>query len=218
MNETNKVSAFIDGFNLYHSLVDLGKDNNHLKWLDLWKLAKRYSSMNSQDLTNVYYFSAYATWLPGPYRRHRTYVKALKEQGVTFVQGRFKEKERFCKECKRTWRGHEEKETDVNIALHLLDEAYRDSFDHALLFTADSDLAPAVRIVKKRFPNKQIFIITPPRYKHSLELIRAVGGHKYSRQIKLSHLENALLPETIVTKDGNTIQRPSKYNPLYILS
>ncbi len=214
MYKTNKVSAFIDGFNLYHSLDDLGKDKNYLKWLDLWKLSKRYSSMAGQDLTNVYYFSAYATWLHGPYHRHRIYVKALEEQGVTFVQGRFKKKNRYCKKCKKTWVGHEEKETDVNIALHLLDEAYRDSFDHALLFSADSDLVPAVRIVKDRFPQKQIFVITPPCYKNCLELIKAVGGYKYSRQIKLIHLEKALLPEAISTKDGTTIQRPVEYNQL----
>jgi hypothetical protein len=28
------------------------------------------------------YFSAYATWLPAPYARHRQYVSALKATGV----------------------------------------------------------------------------------------------------------------------------------------
>lgn len=213
MHNTSRVSAFIDGFNLYHSLVDLGPENNHLKWLDLWALSGRYSSMQGQVLTKVLYFSAYATWLPSKYYKHRTYVKALKTQRVEFIQGRFKEKERSCLACKRTWIGHEEKETDVNIALHLLDEAYRDNFDHALLFSADSDLAPAVRLLRKRFPKKKVFIITPPLYKHSKELITAVGGFNFSRKIEVSHLRKCLLPETLSDKDGTEIQRPSGYSP-----
>lgn len=214
MSKTNRVSAFIDGFNLYHSLADLGPEKNHLKWLDLWSLSKKYSSMQGQELTRVFYFSAYATWLPGPYHRHRTYVRALQVQGVDFIQGRFKEKDRFCKDCKKTWVAHEEKETDVNIALRMLDEAYRNTYDHALLFSADSDLVPAVKMAKERFPKKQIFVITPPHYKHSLELIKAVGGYRFSRKIKVSHLEQCLLPEIISEEDGASIRRPSEYNPI----
>lgn len=213
MYKLSQVTAFIDGFNLYHSLVDLGPENNHLKWLNLWTLSQRYACMEGQKLTRVLYFSAYATWLPGPYYRHRAFVKALQTQSVEFVPGRFKEKERSCKNCCKTWIGHEEKETDVNIAIHMLDEAYLDTFDHALLFSADSDLSPVVRILKTRFPKKQIFIITPPRYEHSKELIKASGGYNFSRKIKVSHLENCLLPATLSGKDGTLIQRPPEYNP-----
>jgi hypothetical protein len=65
----------------------------------------------------VYYFSAYAVWQPRKVGRHIAYVKALRAVGVTVVLGQFKQKDRRCPACNHTWVGHEEKETDVNIAI-----------------------------------------------------------------------------------------------------
>ena len=60
--DRQRVVCFIDGFNLYHSIDDLGDD--HLKWVDLWALSEVFIKKTSQRLENVYYFSAYADWLP----------------------------------------------------------------------------------------------------------------------------------------------------------
>ena len=73
---------------------------------------------------------------------------------MTAVLGRFKEKERSCRACKATWKDHEEKETDVNIGLALARDAYENCFDRAVLITGDSDLTPAVRLVKAKFTRK----------------------------------------------------------------
>lgn len=73
---------------------------------------------------------------------------------MTPVLGRLKEKDRECFACGKTWTDHEEKETDVNLAVYLIDLAYQDAYDRALLFSGDSDLVPAVRLVKRRFPKK----------------------------------------------------------------
>ncbi len=66
--------------------------------------------------------------------------------------GVFKAKDRACRNCESAWTDHEEKETDVNIALHLLRDAHQDRFDRALLISGDSDLVPAVRMVRALFP------------------------------------------------------------------
>ena len=42
----------------------------------------------------------------------------------------------------------EEKGTDVNLAVHLVNDAHLGRFDTALIFSNDSDLKEAVRIVK----------------------------------------------------------------------
>jgi uncharacterized LabA/DUF88 family protein len=62
--------------------------------------------------------------------------------------GQFKNKPKQCLKCGTKWMNHEEKETDVNLALALLDLAYKDLYDHAFLLSRDSDLAPAVHKVK----------------------------------------------------------------------
>lgn len=48
----------------------------------------------------------------------RIYVAALRYVGVVPVMGQFKNKDRWCNSCGAKWMGHEEKETDVNIALY----------------------------------------------------------------------------------------------------
>lgn len=207
-----RVIVYIDGFNFYHAIASLGVSRNHLKWIDLWRLSLRYAHKPDQKLMGVKYFSAYATWLPGPYSRHRRFVAAIKSTGVEFIEGHFKKKDRYCKRCKAFWVAHEEKETDVNIGIHLLNDAYKDIFDHAFVLTADSDISPAIRMVKENFPNKFIYILNPPGSIQSGELIRAAGGFAFSRQIKEGHLVDSLLPERILDQDGKIIvERPVEY-------
>jgi hypothetical protein len=101
--------------------------------------------------------------MPDAHRRHMEYVKALKHFGVVCMIGHFKRKPRRCNECGARWIAHEEKETDVHIAARVVVDACEDRFDRAILITADSDLVPAITIVKARFPRKEIFVAAPPK-------------------------------------------------------
>lgn len=83
---TVRVVALFDGFNFYHAVDDLGL--HHLKWLDLMALARVFAPGPVHEVVMVAYFSAYATWLPASYARHRAYVAALRAVGVTPVMGR----------------------------------------------------------------------------------------------------------------------------------
>lgn len=204
-----RVCAYIDGFNLYHAIDDLR--DHRLKWLDLHSLMQVFTDPKVHEIRAVNYFSAYADWLQGAKKRHKAYVTALESVGVTAVMGNFKPKDRTCKSCKVTWTGHEEKETDVNIALSLLDDAYNDKYDVAFLVSRDSDLVPALKLVRARFPKKQIKIITPPNQKHSKEMAQIVGD-KNLAEIKRIHLERNQLPEFVVNSTGKTVaSRPEKY-------
>jgi hypothetical protein len=97
----------------------------HLKWVDLWALAATLCREN-QTLVKAAYFSAYATWLPDKYARHRKYVAALKHYGVECHTARFSVQTAHCKKCSATWKQHEEKETDVHFSLTLLEDAFDD--------------------------------------------------------------------------------------------
>jgi len=61
--EKKRVKCFVDGFNLYHAILDLGKNFNHLKWLNLHKLAEAFIKPTQEVLESVFYFTAYPTWL-----------------------------------------------------------------------------------------------------------------------------------------------------------
>lgn len=205
-----RVSAFIDGFNLYHALKALR--DNRLKWLDLWALSEALTLRRSQTLTSVYYFSAYATWLPQQAQRHAAYVAALTARGVTPILGNFKKKDRACRSCGARWIGHEEKETDVNIALRLLSEAEDDTYDVAILITRDSDIAPAVRLVRARHPKREIMVVAPPQAGHSTELLQAATS---KAKLTLQQVQRSLLPQVVYKADGSiAATRPAKYDSL----
>ncbi|MBX9703595.1 MAG: NYN domain-containing protein [Silvanigrellaceae bacterium] len=125
--------------------------------------------------------------------------------------GSFKRKTKQCLNCRTKWESHEEKETDVNLALALLDMAYKDEYDHAFLLSRDSDLAPAIHKVKQNFPHKLITIFAPYNYFHSAELIK---GADYHKTIKLKHISSSLFPACIYDAGGNlVVERPQEYAP-----
>lgn len=132
-------------------------------------------------MTAVYYFSAFATWLPDAYKRHREYVRALRAVGVTPVMGFFNDKDRQCKRCGSKWVAHEEKETNVSIGIHMVNEAHKDTFDHAFWVSNDSDLSPVVRMLRREFAGKRLRLITPPKRRASKELVQETGGLKHVR-------------------------------------
>lgn len=203
--------CFIDGFNLYHAIDDLRPRANYLKWVDLRGLASAFIKPSTEELADVFYFSAYATWIPDAYARHRAYVKAVLATGVTPVLGQFKNKDRQCLGCKRTWTAHEEKESDVNLAIHLVQHAHLNNFDKALVMTADSDLCPAIRMVLSQFPEKEVQILVPPnRY----DISRELRGLATAVKIRQKHLKRNLLPATVHGNNRKiSIQRPKKYQP-----
>ncbi len=205
-----RVICLIDGLNLYHAITALARPE--LKWVDLRNLSKVFLKSHSEELCGVFYFSAYAEHVSESSQKcQKAYIRALELIGVVPILGHFKEKTRKCPSCSHRWIGHEEKETDVNIALLLLNLAYQNIFDRALLISNDSDLAPAIRMARKHFPQKRITSISPPHYFHSRELIQASSDKS---KVRVEHLERCLLPP-IVTDASRLISvpRPPEYAP-----
>lgn len=200
----SRLSVYVDGFNLYHAIDHLKRP--HLKWLDLWQLAELLKG-DGEAVRSVHYFSAHATWLPDKFARHREFVAALKSVGVTIHLAKFKEKPRECKKCGARWIHHEEKETDVDIAVHLVADALRDQFDRAIIISADSDLAPAIKIVRALAPRKRLMVAAPPgRFGHARDL-------KPKLEITPGRLGRCLLPSQIALPTGALATRPASYDP-----
>ena len=96
----NRTTFIIDGFNLYHSIIEASNDSNHipLKWLDIYSLCKSYLPLISIDAIceSVYCFSSLPYHLskkfPHKIIRHKLYIEALKSTGIKVHLGRFKEK------------------------------------------------------------------------------------------------------------------------------
>ncbi len=202
-----KVACYVDGFNLYHAIHDLGRP--HLKWLNLRSLAESLLYPNER-LVAVKYFSAYATWRPDAYRRHRAYIRALRHAGVEINLAHFKHKDRKCYRCNHQWTDHEEKETDVRIALRMMEDAMDGLFDRAILISGDSDLVPVVETVLRRWPDKRILVAVPPgRFRTSRDLC---GSASQRYELRPGRLEASLLPARILDGSGRVVvERPPEY-------
>jgi uncharacterized LabA/DUF88 family protein len=61
-------------------------------------------------------------------------------------------RERKCPLCLKHYQAHEEKKTDINIAITLLADGVADKFDTALILSGDSDLAPVTTKLKQLCP------------------------------------------------------------------
>jgi uncharacterized LabA/DUF88 family protein len=214
-----RVAFFVDGFNLYHSIDDLDRDpqtrqnrntKHFLKWLDLKSLANALIKPDKEIVTQGFYFSAHAHWLSSEsQQRQRLYLSALRSTGMTTVMGRFKKSFQSCPKCKHQRHSYHEKESDVNLAVHLVKLAFENRFDKAIVFTADTDLAPAIREVRQSFPAKEVRIAIPEKRLNRTSALE----HAASGRIRLteSHFARNLLPEKIMLPNGSTLQRPEKY-------
>jgi uncharacterized LabA/DUF88 family protein len=201
------VCVYIDGFNFYHALLRF--NDNKVKWLDLRALVARITFPKSEKVTSIYYFSAFAEWLPDQVARHKTYVAALEAHGIITVMGHFKEKDGWCNSCGHTWVRHEEKETDVSIGITMLRDAYKNKYERALLVTRDSDLMPAVRMVRAEFPKKEIVAVAPPMMGHSNDLISVCNS---KRKISPKQVRACLFPDQVKNQDGSLAAiRPTEY-------
>jgi len=114
MPKEHKLAFLIDGFNVYHSIIELKRRIKiNAKWLDLYRLCNSYCHLfgKTARLKSVYYFSAIALHLqnenPGRIKRHRIYIKCLKGSGVKIELARFKKKHVYCKKCSKKFTAYE---------------------------------------------------------------------------------------------------------------
>jgi uncharacterized LabA/DUF88 family protein len=120
--------------------------------------------------------------------RHKHYVNALSAAGVIVELGRFKKKLIRCLHCKKEFVRHEEKETDVAVALKVLELFALDIADRVVLITGDTDLAPAVRTAKRLYPVRKVCFAFPwNRKRDELEKLADSPCISISREAYRSH-------------------------------
>lgn len=201
-----RAAFYIDGFNLYHAINDLGDQS--LKWCNLWALAELVMPKNSEELVKVCFYSAF---YPGDEKkrwRHEQYRAALENAGVTTVFGHYVHEDMDCRGCGRRWQKPTEKETDINLALGVVNDARLDVYDKAYIVTADSDHAATFSHVRACYPAKQIVTVAPPGRNFSAHIQRYANGRiKLDREHIRASLFGALVP------GPRAVRRPREYDP-----
>jgi uncharacterized LabA/DUF88 family protein len=197
---SDRVIVYVDGLNLHHGLRQQYGRRYH--WLDLEALAGRMLAPG-QHLRQVHYFTARVRGDPGSVSRQSDYLDALAARcpRLTVTEGRFQEKRITCRSCGFVHLTYEEKETDVNIATALHNDATLDRYDTALLVSGDSDLSRVVRDINTR---KRVVIAFPPA-RHSVMLAQAARRHFHVPQ---AAIRNSQLPEAVMIAGGIKLERP----------
>jgi uncharacterized LabA/DUF88 family protein len=150
-----RTNVYIDGLNLYYGALK----NTPYKWLDVSRLCQLL--LPRDQIQTIKYFTAVVRgWAhdPDAPTRQQIYLRALRTIPNLYIYyGHFLSQKRWiplaastsnppeCAEVIRT----DEKGSDVNLATHLLWDAFRGEFEQAVLVTNDSDLLEPIRIVRE---------------------------------------------------------------------
>jgi hypothetical protein len=177
-------------------------------------LCKSYVYLFGKDaaLQDIFYFSAYPNHLslskPDTIARHIDFVSCIEDLGVNVILGRFKAKKVYCNNCKTIINKHEEKETDVAIAVKVIELFHNDSCDIQVIISGDTDLAPAIRTSLKLFPKKQICFAFP--FNRKMKELSSLSTLP-SFSIGSSNYQKHILPDPYIFKDGRRVAKPASW-------
>ena len=203
--------VYVDGFNLYYRALR----GTQWKWLDLLAVISRLLQPHHRILT-VKYFTARvsATYAdPSKPQRQDVYLHALQHYRPEievyfghFLRHRVRAAlaqpvgNQRTVEVMRT----EEKGSDVNLAVHLLNDGWLDAYDCGVVVSNDSDIAEAMRLVR-RHRGKRIGLVTPGTGRPSRRLLAHAD---FARHIRVNGLRNSQLPNPI---PGTNFRKPAAW-------
>lgn len=110
---------------------------------------------------------------------------------------------RLCEEV-TIW-SLEEKQSDVNLALHILRDALLGEVDHVVVVTNDTDIAPALQMVRE-LTKVRVGVVTPIKLQGHPNTDLVKHAHWVKRRIPPDELIAALLPRVVVGGRKPTIK------------
>ena len=205
--DRHKTIVYVDGFNLYYGKCK-GTDG---KWLNLEALFQRLLPQN--HIVGIKYFTARvrpSSTNPNVGARQQLYLRALKTiPNLEIIYGHFLRHEKSMPRADGSGNVRvlktEEKGSDVNLASHLLIDAYEGNFDAAAVCSNDSDLAFPIETVKVKL-NKPVGFINPQR--NPSNVLRA--SCTFMKRIRTSDIINSQFPASLSDSRGS-FTKPSEW-------
>ena len=205
---TMRTFVYVDGFNLCYGALK----GTPWKWLDLSALFATVLQPH-HDILTVKNFTARVSGTPADPskpQRQDVYLRALRRYRpeVELFFGHFLSHKvraplaqpaghQRTAEVIRT----EEKGSDVNLAVHLLNDGWLDAYDCAVVVSNDSDIAEAMRLVRQHH-GKRIGLVTPGTGRPSRQLMAHAD---FARHVRPNAVRRSQLPDPIpgTNKRGN---------------
>lgn len=209
-----RVAVYVDGFNLYYGSVK----GTRYHWLDLDSFSRRIlhecerrfmPALSGCAISSIRYFTARVNATsedPHQPERQAAYIRALQTiPHLSVHYGRF---------LSHPPQPPQEKGSDVNLAAHMLLDAFDDTHDVALLISNDSDLVPPVEIVRDRFQRVVITampVSSPIRKRYGSNQLRAASSYYFLINERARHLlRDSQFPD-IVEGPAGLIEKPLRW-------
>lgn len=216
-------------------LARRGESTASWKWYDPAALTRRIVPDASHVSVKYFTARLVTTAGAGEGRRERqaVYLRALRAQPDTTVHlGQYKERksrrplvrtpdsqgvkllEQAGQRPRRIESGHvtvdvwqmEEKGSDVNLATHLVADAFRGEFVHAVVFSNDTDLCGPIRLVVEEL-GLPVTIVNPDGKQTAGELFKVASD---PRQLRMKVVSQCQLPPRLHDATGK-IDRPARW-------
>lgn len=210
-----KTIVYVDGFNLYYGCLK----GTPYRWLDLRSFAEKL--LPRDQIVGIKYFTAKLQARPSDRAapdRQKTYLRALQAlPELKIYYGQFLTTEiwaalvdppRTGRSKVKVWKT-EEKGSDVNLATHLLVDAYEDNYELAVVVSNDGDLKGPVEHVRNDL-HKPVGILNPRRNRsYALSPPRLPKGSFY-KPIRAGVLRDSQFPDAITDRRG-TFRKPDSW-------
>ena len=214
--------VYVDGFNLYHRQLE---KRPALRWLNVKALAERLLGPQNQ-ISEVKYYTAHASGAINPEtpKRQQIYLDALKTiPEISVFFGHFLRKPKWAglfhppefrpltqldqpwPNVVKVWKT-EEKGSDVNLASHLIRDAFVGAFDVTAVISNDSDLVEPIKIVAAEVSRPVGLITTVPR--PNPELVQAAT---FIRRIRNSDLKACQFPDPVPRNPDPPLAKPATW-------
>lgn len=212
-----RADVYVDGFNLYFGAL---RGNLGCKWLDIRLLCTKL--FRDVNVKAIKYFTAEPSGLLEKRINHANYMRALRtDVDIKIINGKHKKVSKsgrvvepdYLKEEHVKIRVREEKMTDVNIAIHLLYDAIARDNESAILISNDSDLAPAVKMVRQNV-GQDVIVVRPILNNRNPHAAGSRDLEEVSSRVKdisrIGVLKDSQFPARLSDTDGY-IEKPSHW-------
>lgn len=201
-----KASVYIDGYNFYYGCIK----GTRYRWLDFSKLCGML--LPKDEVKRIKYFTALVHPRPNdPEKlwRQQLYLRALQTiPKMEIVLGSFLSHEvRMPLAPAGTGYANviktEEKGSDVNLATHLLLDAFKNEYELAVVVSNDSDLLTPIKVVAEQF-GKRVGLLNPQQH-----VSKALLPHVlFVKNIRKNVLRNSQFPEQLQDTQGKFSKPP----------
>jgi uncharacterized LabA/DUF88 family protein len=226
---TVKTNIYIDGYNLYYSRL---KETPY-KWLDVVELFSEQLARSVEPASELLALKYFTAPIKAKYARHGQASEHAQTQYLRALQARHAEKIEIIQgfhvfepaylpthisgqlpskaALSPVWK-IEEKQTDVNLALHAYRDALSGQVEQVVLCSNDSDLELCLKFIRQDCPQVKIGLVMPlrPSIKGSAVPNKRLTAlaHWVRHGIRDEELEAAQMPPHV-----NTRKKPASKPP-----